>query len=357
MLKIASALAFVAVAHANHDIERQVMIDEINSMSNATWTAGVNERFRGTPIDSHKSLCGVKKGSEASLKANAEIHTSEMWGAEADDIPDEFDSATNWPKCAKVINEIRDQSNCGCCWAFGGAEAASDRMCIATDGEIMVPLSAQETCFCSNPDGCDGGFVETPWDWIRDNGLTTGGMHNDTGALGGGFCSSYSLPHCHHHGPQGKDPYPAEGQPGCPSEASPMCPTKCDADAEAPHNDFKADRYTFKGTTTSYADVLSIQRAVMGQGPVECAFTVYADFANYVSGVYHHVTGDVLGGHAVRIVGWGVDAGTPYWKIANSWNPYWGEEGYFRILRGKDECGIESQVAANSATATWGLKA
>ena len=31
-------------------------------------------------------------------------------------IPDEFDSATNWPECAKTINDIRDQSNCGCCW-------------------------------------------------------------------------------------------------------------------------------------------------------------------------------------------------------------------------------------------------
>ena len=38
-------------------------------------------------------------------------------------IPDSFDSAKEWPKCAKLINDIRDQSNCGCCWAFGAAEA------------------------------------------------------------------------------------------------------------------------------------------------------------------------------------------------------------------------------------------
>ena len=37
-----------------------------------------------------------------------------------------------------------DQSNCGCCWAFAGAEAASDRMCIATKGKTMVPISAQD---------------------------------------------------------------------------------------------------------------------------------------------------------------------------------------------------------------------
>ena len=43
--------------------------------------------------------------------------------------------------CAHVIH--RDQSNCGCCWAFAGASAASDRLCISTNGTVAVPLSAQ----------------------------------------------------------------------------------------------------------------------------------------------------------------------------------------------------------------------
>ena len=66
-----------------------------------------------------------------------------------------------------------------------------------------------------------------------------------------------------------------------------------------------------------------IQKAIMEGGPVETAFTVYTDFANYASGIYHHASGGVEGGHAVRIVGWGVDGGNKYWKVANSWNPYW----------------------------------
>ena len=65
------------------------------------------------------------------------------------------------------------------------------------------------------------------------------------------------------------------------------------------------------------------------------------------------------GGHAIRIVGWGVDGGVDYWKIANSWNPFWGEKGYFRIVRGTDECGIEDDVVASSSGSSWtgpGLK-
>ena len=57
---------------------------------------------------------------------------------EAADLPDSFSSAEHWPQCAQVINDIRDQSNCGCCWAFGTAEAASDRLCIATGGATQV---------------------------------------------------------------------------------------------------------------------------------------------------------------------------------------------------------------------------
>uniref|UniRef100_A0A0E0PKI3 Peptidase C1A papain C-terminal domain-containing protein n=1 Tax=Oryza rufipogon TaxID=4529 RepID=A0A0E0PKI3_ORYRU len=71
------------------------------------------------------------------------------------------------------------------------------------------------------------------------------------------------------------------------------------------------------------------------------------DFAHYKSGVYKHITGGMMGGHAVKLIGWGTtDAGEDYWLLANQWNRGWGDDGYFKIIRGTNECGIEEDVVA-----------
>ncbi|CAN6804760.1 unnamed protein product [Brassica oleracea] len=71
------------------------------------------------------------------------------------------------------------------------------------------------------------------------------------------------------------------------------------------------------------------------------------DFAHYKSGVYKHITGANIGGHAVKLIGWGTsDDGEDYWLLANQWNRSWGDDGYFKIKRGTNECGIEHGVVA-----------
>ena len=69
------------------------------------------------------------------------------------------------------------------------------------------------------------------------------------------------------------------------------------------------------------------------------------------TGIYIHKTGRFLGGHAVKAIGYGHDSasGLNYWIVVNSWNQYWGESGTFKIVRGRNECGIESQGVAGMA--------
>jgi len=337
-----------------HDVERAAMVAQINAIPGITWQAAISPRFEGQPIGASKSLLGVKDGAKEYLDNAVRLGAvKKMPVVMTTDLPTAFDSATNpaWKSCAKIIADIRDQSNCGCCWAFGAASAASDRMCIATNGTVALPLSAEDVCFCGSQDGCGGGMLPDAWQYISNSGAVTGGQDGDD-ALG--LCSDFSLPHCHHHGPVGKDPYPAEGAKGCPSQTSPQCPTKCASSSKAPHADFAKDKFKFSGDVVTYpthAD--TIAKAIMDHGPVEAAFNVFGDFENYAGGIYTVTSQKQLGGHAIRIVGWGEEKGTKYWKVANSWNPYWGEKGYFRIKRGTNEAGIEEQVTSSSSDAVW----
>jgi len=350
--------SILGAAAASPHPDRLAQIEQIKATPGLLWKPDLVDRFASEAPGASKSLCGVKgdwkAAVEASIKSGKVKKFSASEGLAAVEIPAKFDSETNWPQCAKVIGDIRDQSMCGCCWAFAGAEAASDRMCIATNASVMVPLSAQDVCFCASDDGCQGGQIDTPWQYISDGGAVSGGQYQGTGPFGKGMCSDFSLPHCHHHGPQGKDPYPAEGTPGCPSQQSPQCPSKCDADAAADHKDFSTDKYTFTGDVVSASGVNDIQQLIMAGGPVETAFTVYSDFENYAGGIYHATSSKSVGGHAVRIVGWGAEDGVNYWKVANSWNPYWGEKGYFRIKFG--DSGIDDAVTASPNDAKWSKK-
>lgn len=91
--------------------------------------------------------------------------------------------------------------------------------------------------------------------------------------------------------------------------------------------------------------------AIVTSGPISVDFMVYSDFFHYRSGVYHHVKlADAIPdprfeetNHAVLAVGWGVTSdGQKYWIVKNSWGNTWGQQGYFWIRKGTDECGIES---------------
>eukprot|EP00808_Paulinella_micropora_P024085 g78270.t1 len=340
--------------------------------------AGIFSLGSSLPSRKYSRSHGVDMAESA--RAIAAMIRSGQWklakkitAEQAASLPESFDSATNWPQCASIISDIRDQSNCGCCWAFAAAEAASDRLCIATGGNTLVSLSAQHLCFCASSNGCNGGTLVVPWEYISWRGLVTGAGQGNGTFDKMGYCSNFGVPnsadnnpHCHHHGPMShscelngqsvafKDYYPAEGTDGCPEQKSPQCPTQCDSTAKAPNADFKNNRYWFRGGITIQPnDADTIAYSIMKNGPVEAAFTVYEDFEDYTCGIYKNTTSVEKGGHAIKIVGWGVENGVKYWKVQNSWNPTWGEQGYFRIEKGVNMCGIESQVTSSSEGAIW----
>lgn len=85
-------------------------------------------------------------------------------------------------------------------------------------------------------------------------------------------------------------------------------------------------------------------------GPVGTSFYVYDDFYEFdpiKDGVYiykENASNKIQGGHSVEIVGWGVYNDIPFWWIKNSWGKNYGFNGYFRFLRGKNQCQIEYNV-------------
>ena len=249
------------------------------------------------------------------------------------DIPAEFDSRKQWPNC-RTIGEIRDQGSCGSCWAFGAVEAMSDRLCIATNGKVSVQISAQDllTC-CENCGfGCNGGFPDLAWFYYNSDGLASGGLYGTTDT-----CKPYTIASCEHH-VKGKLPPCGDIVP------TPDCTNTCQPayKAKSYQNDKHYGQMPYQVKT-----VEQIQADILKNGPVEASFYVYADFATYKSGVYQAHSSQEMGGHAVKILGWGEENGTPYWLAANSWNDEWGDKGYFKILRGSNECGIEGQIIAS----------
>ena len=306
-------------------------IEHVNSNPHSNWVAGVNEKFANASLKEVRGLMGTVVDPEWTVTG----HVKTDLNITSDSLPTDFDARTNWPECESVINHVRDQANCGSCWAHGTTEALNDRMCISSGGAFTTLLSVADTTGCCGAIqcfsfGCNGGQVGTPWNWFESTGVVTGGDYGD-----GTLCYDYTMPQCAHH-------VTSDTLPPCDDiqTVEPTCPRSCPSNANI---DWDSDKHY---ATSSYnvIGVDNIKQDIMENGSVTAAFTVYEDFLTYKSGVYSHQTGSALGGHAIKCIGWGVENGEDYWLCVNSWNNTWGDEGTFKILMG--DCGINRQMHA-----------
>ena len=282
------------------------------------------------------SLCGSILSTDAGFDA-LEPATHLLGAADA---PDSWDATADFPGCESVIGTVRDQSACGSCWAFGSTEAFTDRRCVAYGDQTMYAAEDTLSCCsgltCGMSKGCSGGQPTSAWRWMASAGVTTGGGFENVGD--GSTCNPYPFMACNHHVEGGS-------YPDCPSDdfSTPKCTSKCMDEKYG--KEYKDDKVVAKNSF-GLSGPTQMMQEISTNGPVTAAFTVYEDFTSYQSGVYQHKTGRKLGGHAIEVVGYGVEDGTPYWKVKNSWNDSWGDGGFFKILRGSNECGIEGTVSA-----------
>lgn len=218
-----------------------------------------------------------------------------------------FDARVKWPDC---IHKIRDQGQCGSCYAHGTTGVLSDRLCIHSNGTINVDLSPQYgvSCGLSICNGCGG--CPYPYSWLL----------------------------LEWYGTVSEECFPYKGQvTSCPSE--PKC-----ANESAKFEKYYIEPWS---TVYTYMDIQAIKKEIMANGPVAAAIFYTIDYFYYKGGIFTGGTHGLLSTHLVKLIGWGVGEikGQPveYWLVQDSQGERFGERGYSKIMMGA--LAIDSHVS------------
>lgn len=278
----------------------------VNGNPNSTWHAAPNKFSSWTWAQVKRML--LRNYPRRERIPDAVIANMKM--TQSNDIPESFDARTAWPQCLKPI---RDQGKCGSCWAVSGASTLTDLFCVGSKGAFNKTLSPQDMVSCNWYNmGCNGGMLPTAWFYLKHTGIVDESCFPYVSGTG----------------------------------MVPKCPTKCNDSGDfKPRKHFAKTYHHLGSMFQPHERPTKIAQYIMTHGAAQTGFSVYQDFMTYKSGVYRHTTGSFLGGHAVKILGWGKDPSMgDYWIVANSWGTSWGNEGYFWIARGNNECGFEADA-------------
>jgi cathepsin X len=222
-------------------------------------------------------------------------------------------AALDWANVngTNFLTEIRNQhipQYCGACWAFAATSSVADRIKIqrkAAFPEVLIAPQPILSCY-KVPNyilGCQGGEAIAAYEFISQQGITdeSCSAYQAKGYTNGLDCSDESF--C-------KNCMPGEG---------------CFEPA-----------YYNKYYVTEYGPAHGEQAMItaLQDGPISCGVCSTANFfANYTGGVYNNTDFCEID-HDISVVGYGEENGTKFWKARNSWGTYWGEDGYFRVVRG-----------------------
>ncbi|XP_029922587.1 dipeptidyl peptidase 1 [Myripristis murdjan] len=210
------------------------------------------------------------------------------------------------------LSPIRNQGTCGSCYSFATMGLLEARIRILTNNSETPIFSPQQVLSCSQySQDCDGGFPYLIGKYVQDFGIV------DESCF----------------------PYIGKKSP-C------KIPENCGRVYTA--------EYSYVGGFYGGCSETAMMAELVENGPMAVSFEVYPDFIHYRGGIYFHtglrdtVNPFELTNHAVLLVGYGQDeeTGQKYWIVKNSWGTRWGEDGFFRIRKGNDECAIESIAVA-----------
>lgn len=204
---------------------------------------------------------------------------------------------------------------CGSCWAFASTSALGDRMRIHTNAALPdIVLAPQVLVNCVSGSTCHGGDPGAVYEYIR-----TQGIPDETCApyqAADLTCTPENI--CMNCGMDMKDPQK-------------LCVAQKNYTTY-----YVAEHGQVNGTQNMMAEILA-------RGPIACIVAVTPALEAYTGGIFNDTTGDKDPDHVVSVVGWGQEGNVPYWIVRNSWGTFWGEIGWFRIVQGVDNLGIESQ--------------